>query len=64
MVIQAAVVEVDGADRGLAVIADKDLGVDEARGILVNLDARIDQELVPRWAAKRRAVSSSPSRIR
>ena len=39
MVVQAAIVEVDRADDGLAVVADKDLGMHKTRLILVDLHA-------------------------
>ena len=44
--VKAAVVEIDGADRRLAIVADKDLCVDEAGSVLKYLDARGYQTLV------------------
>lgn len=39
MEIEAAVVEIDGADDGCGVVGDEGFGVEEAGGVFVNLDA-------------------------
>ena len=46
MMIEAAIVQVDRTDHGLAVIADKNFGMDEAGRILVNLYACFRQGMV------------------
>ena len=46
MMIQAAVVEIDRADDGLAVVADENLRVDEARLVLIDLHAAVQKAAV------------------
>ena len=41
--VETAVIQVDGADHGLFVVADKDLRVDKAGRIFVDLYPRPDQ---------------------
>ena len=48
MVVQAAVVQIDRADGRLAVIADEDLRVNEARLVLINLYTVFKQPAVIR----------------
>lgn len=43
MQVQAAVVKIDRADNGLAVIADEHLRVHEAGRVLIDLDAGVEQ---------------------
>ena len=43
MVVEAAVIQIDGAHHGLTVIHHKDLGVNKARHPLRNFDARADE---------------------
>ena len=43
MVVQAAVVQIDGAHHRLPAVADKHLGMDKARGVLAYPDAGVQQ---------------------
>lgn len=54
VVVQAAVVQIDRADGRLAVIADEDLRVNEARLVLINLYTVFKQPAVVRVAQARR----------